>query len=197
MSAGALCVRSVHVASPGESVLEAAQRMREAGVGTLVVLDDKRRPVGILTDRDVAVRVVAERRDPAATRVSEAMTSPVQAVQESTPIEDAVARMEGAAIRRVAVTDADGRLWIAHWGGACVTCHAPDGGRELARIALPASNVTNVAFGGADMRTLFISTAAVNLSAAELARQPLAGGLFAVETNAVGLPPHRFGQASA
>jgi CBS domain-containing protein len=110
MSAGALCVRSVHVASPGESVLEAAQRMREAGVGTLVVLDDKRRPVGMLTDRDVAVRVVAERRDPGATKVAEAMTSPVQAVHESTPIEDAVARMEGAAIRRVAVTDADGRL---------------------------------------------------------------------------------------
>jgi D-xylonolactonase len=89
-------------------------------------------------------------------------------------------------------TDADGRLWIAHWGGGCVTCHAPDDGRELARIALPTSNVTNVAFGGADMRTLFISTAAVDLSPAELARQPLAGALFAVETDAVGLPPHRF-----
>ena len=54
--------------------------------------------------------MVAERRDPGATKVAEAMTSPVQAVHESTPIEDAVARMEGAAIRRVAVTDADGRL---------------------------------------------------------------------------------------
>jgi CBS domain-containing protein len=110
VSAGALCVRSVQVVCPAESVLEAAQRMREAGVGALVVLDDKRRPVGILTDRDVAVRVVAERRDPGATRVSEAMTSPVHAVHESTPIEDAVARMEGAAIRRLAVTDADGGL---------------------------------------------------------------------------------------
>lgn len=89
-------------------------------------------------------------------------------------------------------TDADGRLWIAHWGGACVTCHAPDDGRELACIAVPTSNVTNVAFGGADMRTLFISTAAVDLSAAQRARQPLAGALFAVETDAVGLPPHCF-----
>jgi sugar lactone lactonase YvrE len=41
--------------------------------------------------------------------------------------------------------DAQGRLWIAHWGGACVSCHAPDDGRELARVALPTSHITNVA----------------------------------------------------
>jgi len=89
-------------------------------------------------------------------------------------------------------TDAQGRLWIAHWGGACVTCHAPHDGRELARIALPVSNVTNVAFGGADLRTLFISTAATELSAQQREAQPLAGALFAVETDALGLPAHRF-----
>lgn len=89
-------------------------------------------------------------------------------------------------------TDAQGRLWIAHWGGSCVTCHAPDDGRELACLALPTSHVTNVAFGGADLRTLFITTASSGLSAAERARQPLAGALFAVETDAVGLAPHRF-----
>jgi D-xylonolactonase len=89
-------------------------------------------------------------------------------------------------------TDAQGRLWIAHWGGACVTCRAPDDGRELARIALPTSHVTNVAFGGADLRTLFVSTAATELSAQQRAAQPLAGALFAVQTDATGLPAHRF-----
>lgn len=89
-------------------------------------------------------------------------------------------------------TDAAGRLWVAHWAGACVTCHAPDDGRELARIALPTSNITNVAFGGADMRTLFITSAAAELSPEQSASQPLAGALFAVATDAVGLPPHRF-----
>lgn len=89
-------------------------------------------------------------------------------------------------------TDAQGRLWIAHWGGGCVTCHDPQDGRELARIALPASNVTNVAFGGHDLRTLFITTASIELSDAQRAAQPLAGGLFHVQTNATGVAPARF-----
>jgi D-xylonolactonase len=89
-------------------------------------------------------------------------------------------------------TDRDGRLWIAHWGGGCVTCHASDDGRELARIALPASNVTNVAFGGPELRTLFITSASAELSEQQREAQPLAGALFAVDTDATGLAPHRF-----
>ena len=89
-------------------------------------------------------------------------------------------------------TDRDGRLWIAHWGGACVTCHAADDGRELARIELPTANITNVAFGGPALRTLFISSASTELSAQQRTAQPLAGALFAVETDATGLAPHRF-----
>jgi D-xylonolactonase len=75
-------------------------------------------------------------------------------------------------------TDAAGRLWIAHWGGACVSCHDPASGAELARIALPASHITNCAFGGPELRTLYISSARSGLDAAQLAAQPLAGGLF-------------------
>jgi D-xylonolactonase len=89
-------------------------------------------------------------------------------------------------------TDREGRLWIAHWAGGCVTCHAPDDGRELARIVLPTSNITNVAFGGAQMRTLFVTSAAAELSDAQRAAQPLAGALFAVDTDATGVAPHRF-----
>jgi D-xylonolactonase len=89
-------------------------------------------------------------------------------------------------------TDAAGRIWIAHWGGACVTCHDPATAAELARIALPTDHITNVAFGGPDLKTLFISSARFELSAAQLASQPLAGALFAVETDAVGLPANTF-----
>jgi D-xylonolactonase len=45
-------------------------------------------------------------------------------------------------------TDAMGRIWIAHWGGACVTCHDPITAVELARVPVPASQVTNCAVGG-------------------------------------------------
>jgi sugar lactone lactonase YvrE len=89
-------------------------------------------------------------------------------------------------------TDDDGRLWIAHWAGGCVTCHAPDDGRELARVALPTTNVTNVAFGGADLRTLFVSSASTELDAERRAQEPLAGALFAIQTDATGCAPARF-----
>ena len=89
-------------------------------------------------------------------------------------------------------TDAAGRVWIAHWGGACVTCHDPASAAELARIDLPTDHITNVAFGGPDMTTLFISSARHELTDAQLAAQPLAGALFAVDTDARGLPANLF-----
>jgi sugar lactone lactonase YvrE len=89
-------------------------------------------------------------------------------------------------------TDAAGRLWIAQWGGACVTCHDPETAAELARIALPTDHITNVAFGGRDLKTLFISSARFELGAAQLAAQPLAGALFAVDVDAAGLPANLF-----
>lgn len=89
-------------------------------------------------------------------------------------------------------TDAAGRIWIAHWGGACVTCHDPVTAAELVRISLPTDHITNVAFGGPELRTLFISSARFELSDEQLESQPLAGALFAVETDAVGLPANAF-----
>ena len=89
-------------------------------------------------------------------------------------------------------TDADGRLWIAHWGAGCVTGHDPVSGAELARITLPTSHITNCAFGGPGLRTLFITSACSGLSLAQRAAQPLAGGLFSVEMNCQGLPSTPF-----
>jgi xylono-1,5-lactonase len=88
-------------------------------------------------------------------------------------------------------TDAAGRLWIAHWGAGCVTCHAPTG-EELARIEVPASNTTSCAFGGPDLKTLYITTACTDLDEHQRKQQPLAGGLFEVELDVQGLPAARF-----
>lgn len=90
-------------------------------------------------------------------------------------------------------TDAQGRLWIAHWGGWCVTCHDPVTAQELARVALPVSQVTTCTFGGPDLRTLFITSARVGLSPEQLAAEPLAGAVFSVPVDSPGLPAHRFG----
>lgn len=90
-------------------------------------------------------------------------------------------------------TDAAGRLWIAHWGGACVSCHDPVSAQELCRVLLPTSHVTNCAFGGPDLRTLFITTAKSGLTPEQLAAEPLAGGLFAVAVDSPGVPAGLFG----
>jgi CBS domain-containing protein len=110
VSVGAICVRSVQIASPDETVRAVTERMAHAGVGTVVVLDGDRRPVGILTDRDVTLRCVARRRDPDTTDVRDVMTHPVTCVAESMPIEQALGRMVGAHARRLAVVDDGGRL---------------------------------------------------------------------------------------
>ena len=111
MSAGTVCSRLVVIASPAETVRAAARRMAEHGVGTIVVLegDGSSRAVGILTDRDVAVRRVAGGLDPDTTPVGKVMTSPVEFVDEHTPIEEAVAAMARGATRRLVVTDQDFR----------------------------------------------------------------------------------------
>ncbi|GAB4087651.1 SMP-30/gluconolactonase/LRE family protein [Hydrogenophaga soli] len=89
-------------------------------------------------------------------------------------------------------TDAQGRLWLARWGAACVTCHDPVSAEELARIHLPTSHITNCAFGGADLCTMFITSAHTGLTPEQLAAQPLAGGLFAVRLDSPGRPAHLF-----
>jgi sugar lactone lactonase YvrE len=73
--------------------------------------------------------------------------------------------------------------------------YGPDG-TLLATMRLPVANVTKLAFGGADLRTAYVTTARAGLCAAECAEQPLAGGLFAFRTNVPGLalPAARIGR---
>ncbi|HKK07795.1 MAG TPA: CBS domain-containing protein [Gemmatimonadota bacterium] len=110
MSVGRICSRVVVTARPDESVRDAAVRMGRQGVGTLVVVDEEARPIGIVTDRDVAIRCVGGHLDLDVTEVADVMTAPVRGVPEDTPIEDALARMAAAATRRLVVVDARDRL---------------------------------------------------------------------------------------
>lgn len=87
--------------------------------------------------------------------------------------------------------DADGNLWVAIWDGGRVVQLSP-GGVELRQILLPVSRPTSVAFGGPDFRTLFITSASVDLPDKEKSAQPLAGALFSIRTQVTGLPSQRF-----
>jgi sugar lactone lactonase YvrE len=87
--------------------------------------------------------------------------------------------------------DAEGLIWVAHYGGWRVTRFTPDG--QVDRVVpFPVAQVTCPAFGGPNLDWLYVTTAAKQLSAEELARQPLAGGLFEVEVGVRGLPVNRF-----
>jgi CBS domain-containing protein len=110
MTVGRICVREVVVGSPNQTVTDAACRMAEHDVGSLVVINAERRPIGVLTDRDVALRCVAAGKEPNSTSVSSVMTTPIVSVHESTPIEVALDRMAGIHTRRLAVVDDDERL---------------------------------------------------------------------------------------
>ncbi len=82
--------------------------------------------------------------------------------------------------------DVEGRLWLAHWAGSCVTAWTEDGHLE-ARITLPTSKVTSLCFGGNDLDTLYITTAQKDLSAADLLQEPLAGSIFSLKPGSRGL----------
>lgn len=88
--------------------------------------------------------------------------------------------------------DADGNVWIAFWGGACVRQFTPSG-EHLRTIELPALQVTSVAFGGVDLRTLFITSAKIGLDDATLARYPQSGNAFAVSLDVAGVVACGFG----
>lgn len=87
--------------------------------------------------------------------------------------------------------DADGCVWLAHWGGWRVTRFAPDGRVERV-LKMPVPQVTSCAFGGADLDTLYITTAAIGLDAAALAKAPLAGSVFAFRPGVSGVPVAAF-----
>lgn len=110
MTVGKVCVREVVYAEPEESAREVARRMRSEGVGTLVVIDDDRRPVGMVTDRDLTTRVLADDRDPDRTFVEEIMTSNPETIRESTAIERALDKMKSRRVRRIIVVDDDDKL---------------------------------------------------------------------------------------
>ncbi len=90
-----------------------------------------------------------------------------------------------------AAVDRDGYLWSARWEGYSVARFSPDGAVDRI-VPIPASQVTSCAFGGEDLKTLYVTTAHHGLTAQALARHPQAGGLFAFAAPVPGLPRPRF-----
>lgn len=88
--------------------------------------------------------------------------------------------------------DRDGNVWVAFWGGSCIRQFTPEG-TLLRTIALPAPQITSMAFGGDKLDQLLVTSARVGLDDATLERYPLAGSIFVLEPGVQGVLPCTFG----
>jgi CBS domain-containing protein len=113
-TAGEFCNRRVAIACQGEPIIDAARRMRDEHVGSLVVVEEsagKRIPIGMLTDRDLVVGVLARTdRHIDAITVGDVMTGDVVKAREDDDLADTWKRMRSYGVRRIPVVDADGAL---------------------------------------------------------------------------------------
>jgi CBS domain-containing protein len=134
MTKGAECIH------PSDSLQQAAQKMKNLNVGPLPVCGDKDRLVGMITDRDITVRAVAEGRDPRTTTVKDVMTPAVVYCFEDEDVQVAARLMQEHQIRRLVVLSRDKRLLgIVSLGDLAVeTGDEKLSGKTLEEVSLPA-----------------------------------------------------------
>lgn len=104
-----IMTRDVECATPDMTVDEVARRLKSHDIGSMPVCEE-RRVVGIITDRDIVIRCVAEGKDCAQTRVSEAMSKDVIACRTGDSVDDAERVMHDRQIRRLPIVDDQGEL---------------------------------------------------------------------------------------
>jgi CBS domain-containing protein len=104
MSLERMCSKTVVTISPDATVLEAAKLIHTKHIGCLVVIDDLR-PIGILTDRDIVLKVVATEKKPAETAVKDIVTTTPTMVNVNYDVLDAVRLMRNRGVRRLPIVD--------------------------------------------------------------------------------------------
>ena len=135
---------SVECVRPETTLQEAAAKMKSLNVGSLPVCEGDR-PIGIITDRDIVVRAIAEGRDPRTTRVPEAMTAEVVSVLETADVKEAARLMKDRQIRRIVVVDPNKRVvGIVSLGDIAVDTHDDKmSGDVLEKVSKDAVTVGN------------------------------------------------------
>ena len=107
------CIRDVVCGSRDTSVADAAALMRRRHVGNVIIIDQidgKRVPVGIVTDRDIVVEVVAAGLDPKLIKLGDLILGPLTTVEESASYAETARRLSVKGVRRMPVVDAAGGL---------------------------------------------------------------------------------------
>ena len=113
MSIREICNRNVVCATGSTSAVEAAQLMRQHHIGNVVVvdqLDGERAPLGVVTDRDIVIEVVAAGLDPTTVKLSDMLMGRLVTVDEATSYTETIRLMALHGVRRLPVVDAAGKL---------------------------------------------------------------------------------------
>lgn len=113
LNVGSIASRVVVVAEPRTPVARVAQLMRENHIGAVIVIEDaapRNRPVGLITDRDLVIEVLAMDVNPQTLTAGDVMTADPQTIRESDAVSDAVETMRRVGVRRLPVVDAENRL---------------------------------------------------------------------------------------
>jgi CBS domain-containing protein len=114
MNVGSICNRRVVTASPQLDIQAAAELMRQEHIGFLVVVPQEPRgpqpPLGVLTDRDIIVSVVAKRADPVSLKVGDVMSMQPVVVGENDAVDLALKTMRRAGVRRLPVVNSRGEI---------------------------------------------------------------------------------------
>ena len=110
MSIMEYCTKHVITAPENQTVFDAAKKMWDRNVGSIVVVDHANKPMGMVTDRDIVVGVVAKGKDPQSTTLKEIMTHQAVVLRQDQGIFEATKMMGEKGIRRIPVVDTDGKL---------------------------------------------------------------------------------------
>jgi CBS domain-containing protein len=130
-------VRYVELDTP---ILEIARKMRDADIGSMPVVDQDR-VVGMVTDRDIVVRVIADGRPPQTSTARDAMSPGVLYCFDDEPVEDVLDKMGDQQIRRLPVVNRDKRLvGVVSLGDLSLTGKRRAAGEALQEISQPSNN---------------------------------------------------------
>ena len=131
MKATDIMTRDLRTVTADSRLEDAARLMRDADVGLIPVVDgtEARKLVGVISDRDIAVRVVAEGRDPAGATVREAMSGNVRSCTEGASVDEVMELMGRERIRRVPIVDERGAL-VGIVAQADIVTEAPNDGKS-------------------------------------------------------------------
>lgn len=131
-----IMTRDPETVTSDATLADAAKKMRDLDVGIIPVIEsgDSRRLRGVVTDRDIAIRAIAEGKDLGSTRVSDVMTTDVETCNQNDSVDDILNLMERVQVRRVPITDREGRLVgiVAQADVALELTESPEGMHEIA-----------------------------------------------------------------